>query len=99
MNNSNTLGLNEFGVDSKILRDIDMNISFSDDSNCIIMPAIIENYTNEKITGMFIKVIENLLIHDCNNFDLIQRFGLGARESSLLPKEYLQEAGEIFNDF
>jgi hypothetical protein len=54
MNNSKTLGLNEFGMESKMLRDIDMYISFSDDSNCIIMPAIIEYYTNEKITGMFV---------------------------------------------
>ena len=46
MNNSNTLGLNEFGMESKMLRDIDMYISLSNDGNCIIMPAIIENYAN-----------------------------------------------------
>ncbi|MFY9813004.1 MAG: hypothetical protein WAK43_02510, partial [Dehalococcoidales bacterium] len=43
------MGLNEFGIESKILRDIDIYIPFSDDCNCIIMPAVIENYTDEKI--------------------------------------------------
>jgi hypothetical protein len=49
MNNSNTLGLNEFGMESKMLRDIDMYISLSNYGNCIIMPAIIEKLYQCKI--------------------------------------------------